>query len=64
MQVGWFLGALGITVLPSSAVVANYVSNKFQDRYKALFYELMLRHAPSVLKVCFYLCLYMLILCG
>lgn len=30
--VGWFLGALGITVLPSSAVVANYVSNKFQDR--------------------------------
>lgn len=30
--VGWFLGALGITVLPSSAVVANYISNKFQDR--------------------------------
>lgn len=30
--VGWFLGALGITVLPSSAVVANYISNKYQDR--------------------------------
>eukprot|EP00250_Pteridium_aquilinum_P003852 c14127_g1_i1 orf=404-2500(+) len=30
--VGWFLGALGLTVLPSSAVVANYISNKFQDR--------------------------------
>ncbi|KAI5077320.1 hypothetical protein GOP47_0007144 [Adiantum capillus-veneris] len=30
--VGWFLGALGVTVLPSSAVVANYISNKFQDR--------------------------------
>ncbi|MCO5583217.1 hypothetical protein L7F22_037125 [Adiantum nelumboides] len=30
--VGWFLGALGITVLPSSAVVANYISNKFHDR--------------------------------
>ncbi|KAH7428983.1 hypothetical protein KP509_09G025600 [Ceratopteris richardii] len=30
--VGWFLGALGLTVLPSSAVVANYISNKFQER--------------------------------
>ncbi|KAH7285458.1 hypothetical protein KP509_33G029100 [Ceratopteris richardii] len=30
--VGWFLGALGLTVLPSSVVVANYISNKFQER--------------------------------
>lgn len=30
--VGWFLGGLGLTVLPSSAVVANYISNRFHER--------------------------------
>jgi hypothetical protein len=28
-----FLGLLGLTVLPISAVVGNYISNVFEDRY-------------------------------
>lgn len=32
-QVGMFLGLLGLTVLPISAVVGNYISNVFEDRY-------------------------------
>jgi hypothetical protein len=33
MQVGLFLGLLGLTVLPISAVVGNYISNIYEDRY-------------------------------
>jgi hypothetical protein len=33
LQTGWFLGALGITVLPSSALVANYISNRYHERF-------------------------------
>ncbi len=32
-QVGMFLGLLGLTVLPISAVVGNYISNVYEDRY-------------------------------
>jgi hypothetical protein len=32
MQVGLFLGLLGLTVLPISAVVGNYISNIYEDR--------------------------------
>jgi hypothetical protein len=37
-QVGLFLGLLGLTVLPISAVVGNYISNIYEDRY-ALFWR-------------------------
>lgn len=33
MQVAVFLSLLGLTVLPISAVVGNYISNIYEDRY-------------------------------
>ena len=32
-QVAVFLSLLGLTVLPISAVVGNYISNIYEDRY-------------------------------
>ncbi|CAI5522435.1 unnamed protein product [Closterium sp. Naga37s-1] len=31
-DIGWFLGLLGLTVLPISSVVGNYITNIFEDR--------------------------------
>jgi hypothetical protein len=33
MQVGIFLALLGLTVVPISALVGNYISNIYEDRY-------------------------------
>lgn len=40
-KVGIFLGGLGLTVLPSSAVVANYISNRYEER-SIVFWTLIL----------------------
>ncbi|CAI5959533.1 unnamed protein product [Closterium sp. NIES-64] len=31
-DIGWFLGLLGLTVLPISSVVGNYITNIYEDR--------------------------------
>ncbi|CAK9219541.1 unnamed protein product [Sphagnum troendelagicum] len=39
-QVGLFLGLLGLTVLPISAVVGNYISNIYEDRLVVLWSQI------------------------
>ncbi|CAK9261087.1 unnamed protein product [Sphagnum jensenii] len=39
-QVGMFLGLLGLTVLPISAVVGNYISNVYEDRLVVIWSQI------------------------
>ncbi|XP_024536249.1 SPX domain-containing membrane protein At4g22990 [Selaginella moellendorffii] len=52
-QVGYFLGALGLAVLPICAVVANYISNTFADRVVIFWTEILIA-LGVIANICYY----------
>ncbi|GJP40506.1 hypothetical protein CLOM_g182 [Closterium sp. NIES-68] len=41
-DIGWFLGLLGLTVLPISSVVGNYITNIYEDRLVIMWTQLLI----------------------